>query len=84
MSTIKCKVVADKVWYSKENRVLKTGDEVEFPAEIKNHEGKMVPFNVGPSFERIEDKPDAGTGGRKSAKPQPGSDDDKPDAGTGA
>lgn len=53
MSTIKCKVVGDKVWYSKENRFLEAGEVVEFPAEVVNHEGKTVPFKVGPSFERI-------------------------------
>lgn len=53
MSTIKCEVVADKVWYSKESRFLTPGEIVEFPAEVKDHEGKTVPFKVGPSFERV-------------------------------
>lgn len=58
MNTIKCKVVADKVWYSKENRYLETGEIVEFPEQVKNHEGKMVPFKVGDSFELVTDKAD--------------------------
>jgi hypothetical protein len=39
VGTIKCKVVADKVWYSKESRFLMQGDEVDFPAKVKNYKG---------------------------------------------
>ncbi len=60
METIKCKVVADKVWHSTENRYIVEGDEVEFPAEVKDYTGKLVPFKVGPSFVRIEGKPKKG------------------------
>lgn len=64
MKTIKCKVIADKVWYSKENRFLKAGDEVEFPAQVQNHEGKLVDFKVGESFEVVKDEKPA-----KESKP---------------
>lgn len=66
MATIKCKVVADKVWYSKECRFLVNGDEIEFPAEVKDHTGKLVPFKVGPSFELVTDEKPA-KGGKPKA-----------------
>jgi hypothetical protein len=64
MDVIKCKVVADKVWHSAKNRFLYAGDEVEFPAEVKDFTGKTVPFKVGPSFEQVVDevKPSKGKG----------------------
>lgn len=51
--TITCRVVADKVWFSKESRFLAPGDEVEFPAKVKNHLGQLVDFKVGESFEMV-------------------------------
>lgn len=69
VGTIKCKVVADKVWYSKEGRFLVQGEEVEFPAKVKNYEGKLVDFKVGESFEVVEPEPQ----GNKAKQPkQPG------------
>ena len=56
VGTIKCKVVADKVWYSKEGRFLAQGEEVEFPSKVKNHEGKVVDFKLGESFEPQNNK----------------------------
>lgn len=74
MKTIKCKVIADKVWYSKENRLLKAGDEVEFPAQVKNHEGKLVDFKVGESFELVKDEKPAKEGKATGDGKQAGSD----------
>lgn len=68
MKTIKCKVVADKVWYSKESRMLVAGDTVDFPAEVKNHENKLVPFKVGDSFEVVDEAADDVKPAGKSAK----------------
>lgn len=72
-ATIKCKVLADKVWYSKENRFLAAGDIVEFPAQVKNHEGKLVDFKVGESFELVKDEKPA-----KDAKSGKDGKDGKP------
>lgn len=72
MKTITCEVVATKVWYSEENRFLVAGDRVEFPAEVKNHEGKLVPFKVGESFKLVEDAKPEGKG--KKADKQPADD----------
>lgn len=52
-ATIKCKVVAEKAWYSKENRMLAIGEVVEFPAKVKDFEGNIVDFKVGDSFEVV-------------------------------
>lgn len=71
MSSIKCKVVADKVWYSKESRFLAPDEIVEFPAEVVNHEGKTVPFKVGPSFELVAE-------GKKAKKEK--AEEEKPDS----
>lgn len=67
MSTIRCEVVADKVWHSKENRFLAAGDVVEFPAEVKDHTGKLVPFKIGDAFKLVE--PEAKQKPAKAAKP---------------
>lgn len=69
--TIKCKVIADKVWYSKEGRFLIQGEEVEFPAKVKNHEGKLVDFKVGESFEVVKPEPQ----GSKAKQPVGKADD---------
>lgn len=66
VGTVKCKVVADKVWYSKECRFLAHGEEVEFPAKVKNFEGKLVDFKVGESFEVVEPEPQ----GNKAKQPK--------------
>ena len=71
VGTIKCKVVADKVWYSKEGRFLMQGEEVEFPAKVKNHEGKLVDFKVGESFEVVKPEPQ----GNKAKQPGGKADD---------
>jgi len=71
VGTIKCKVVADKVWYSKEGRFLVQGEEVEFPAKVKNHEGKLVDFKVGDSFEVAKPEPQ----GSKAKQPGGKADD---------
>lgn len=78
--TIKCRVIADKVWYSKESRILVAGDIVEFPAQVKNHEGELVDFKVGDSFELVEDEKPA-----KNEKPAKGSKpaEVKPEGGDG-
>ena len=69
--TTKCKVIADKVWYSKEGRFLMQGEEVEFPAKLKNHEGKLVDFKVGESFEVVKPEPQ----GNKAKQPGGKADD---------
>ena len=69
--TTKCKVIADKVWYSKEGRFLMQGEEVEFPAKVKNHEGKLVDFKVGESFEVVKPEPQ----GNKAKQPGGKADD---------
>ena len=61
VGTIKCKVVADKVWYSKEGRFLGQGEEIAFPAKVKNFEGKLVDFTVGESFEVVKLEPQSNT-----------------------
>lgn len=55
MSTIKCRVVADRVWFSKESRYAMAGEVIELPAEVTNHEGKRVPFNVGGPLELVKE-----------------------------
>ena len=67
MKTIKLRVIADKVWHSTESRILTPGEIVEFPAEVKDYAGNLVPFKVGPSFEVVEDEPKA-----KAGKPKDG------------
>lgn len=69
VGTIKCKVVADKVWYSKESRFLVQGEEVDFPAKVKNYEGELVDFKVGESFEVVEPQ------GKKAKQPGGKADD---------
>lgn len=71
VGTIKCKVVADKVWYSKESRFLVQGEEVEFPAKVKGSEGKLVDFKVGDSFEVVKPEPQ----GSKEKQPGGKADD---------
>jgi hypothetical protein len=71
VGTIKCKVVADKVWYSKESRFLMQGDEVDFPAKVKNYKGELVDFKVGESFEVVEPEPQ----GKKAKQPGGKADD---------
>jgi hypothetical protein len=67
VKTLTCEVVASKVWHSEENRFLVTGDRIEFPAEVKNHEGKLVPFKVGDSFKLVEeDKPEGKAKAKKA------------------
>jgi hypothetical protein len=60
MDTIKCEVVADKVWFSAENRFLTAGEVVEFPKQVKNYTGDLVPFKVGDSFKVLAAKKQAG------------------------
>lgn len=69
VGTIKCKVVADKVWYSKEGRFLVQGEEVEFPAKVKNFEGKLVDFKVGESFEVVKHEPQGDKAKQPGSKP---------------
>lgn len=70
IGTIKCKVVADKVWSSKECRFLVQGDEVEFPAKVKDYRGELVDFKVGESFEVVKPEP------RGNKAKQPGGEAD--------
>jgi len=67
MDTIKCRVVVEKVWDATKNRYALTGEVLEFPAQVKDHTGKLLPFKVGESYKVVDEKP---ARGRKADEPE--------------